>query len=1068
MMRISRVLLTVVLMLLAVLARAETPVVLTQSFAGKVNFTGTQKTMRTRSNQSNACAVTASGTDVNATLSGLPSGATVLSAQLYWAGSGSSQDTTVYMDGVAYTAPAARRYYSTINNGGTLFYYFGGAADVTSAVQAKGNGTYKFHGLTVNNSNAYCDVEGILGGFQLLVVYSHPNETFRVLNLYEGFQDFQYNGLTINLANFRTPANLNGATARLGHITWEGDSTLVANGEDLLFNNVEMVDSYNPAHNQFNSSSNITSDNASYGIDFDAYTVGSPTIQGNQTTATTRYQTGQDMVILAAEVIAVPNVPVSDFAMEITAATSAPVLGQTNSFTLVATNNGPSDEPGTVTVVDTIPNTMSITSASGLGWTCNVAGQTVTCTRPGPVAASTALPAITINVTQTGIFGGTITNTASVSGTNFDNLSGNNAASVNLTMTSMAYAFTDKPCVNNKAFGDAQQTCQLKSWSTISAGDSVTPVYITALSNNVPTALGTSSTNRSVYFGLRCNNPTTNAGVKATWTAASGSLYTLPLCMSKTAAASTGAMSAVTLTFAANQPTANVAFAFRYMDVGNVTFSMYDGSANMLVTSGAFVVRPAWIGFSEIKRSSDGALNPAARQLVVPTGTATYTSLTLAFLRAGADTFEVTVAALATDMTTVTPNFGREDTPDSFVITPPESADDPAYGTVNPKPFWEMVGDINNPTPLPALQGGTWQPIVNGASKGTGFTWNGVGIIKLKARNALGNYLETSPEVPSLPSNVGRFVPARFMTSIAPASNLAPYICTIRVACSTNVTGVVYSGQPFNVNVRALLYQAPGDTSPPTLANGYRGRFAEDVTLGPFTTLGAGSAVAGTFTVNAGTTAIVPSTAFATAADQQGGTATALSKYVIPTPAGTPPPTPTPVEFFVRAQRQWTSINSSTILSTSATRNNASGQSEYTALEAGVKAVKGQIRIVGNTGPERLPMPVRFTTEYYMGADKGWYTSDFDSGTTLAPAADIGYTSCQKQLTCPNPVTPTATTAVTVSQGKGNFTLTAPFKVGTTVATVVNSALNAYLASVPGTLVFGIRKSPVIYIREAY
>lgn len=1055
MMRMPRVLLTIVLMLLAVLARAETPVVLTQSFAGKVNFTGTQKTMRTRSNQSNACAVTASGTDVNATLSGLPSGATVLSAQLYWAGSGSSQDTTVYMDGAAYTAPAARRYYSTINNGGTLFYYFGGAADVTSAVQAKGNGTYKFHGLTVNSSSAYCDVEGILGGFQLLVVYSHPNETFRVLNVYEGFQDFQYNGLTINLANFRTPANLNGATARLGHITWEGDSTLVANGEDLLFNNVEMVDSYNPAHNQFNSSSNITSDNASYGIDFDAYTVGSPTIQGNQTTATTRYQTGQDMVILAAEVIAVPNVPVSDFAMEITAATSAPVLGQTNSFTLVATNNGPSDEPGTVTVVDTIPNTMSITSASGLGWTCNVAGQTVTCTRPGPVAASTALPAITINVTQTGIFGGTITNTASVSGTNFDNLSGNNAASVNLTMTSMAYAFTDKPCVNNKAFGDAQQTCQLKSWSTISAGDSVTPVYITALSNNVPTALGTSSTNRGVYFGLRCNNPTTNAGVKATWTSAAGSLYTLPLCMSKTAAASTGAMSAVTLTFAANQPTANVAFAFRYMDVGNVTFSMYDGSANMLVTSGAFVVRPAWIGFSEIKRSSDGALNPAVYPLVAPTGTETYSSKTRAFLRAGADTFEVTVAALATDKTTVTPNFGREDAPDtdSFIVQSPPTVALDATGAA----FSEMGND-----PLPALQGGTWQTITNGTAKGTGFSWNGVGIIQLKARSAMGNYLGTSPEVPSLPANVGRFVPARFMTSISPAPALPPFVCTARIACSANITGVVYAGQPFNVVVRALLYQPPGDTNPPTVATAYTGRFAEDVSYSLFNALGGGTAVTGTLQPVSGTAGILAGAAF------DRGEAALSARYVFPVAVPAPATPALPVEFFVRAQKQWTSVGTSTVLATSASRTNPSNQQEYVAMEAGVKAVNGRIKIFGNTGPERLPMPVRFTTEYYMGADKGWYTSDFDSGTTLAPAADIGYTSCQKQLTCPTPVTPTATTAVTVSQGKGNFTLNAPLKVGTTVATVVNSALNAYLASVPGTLVFGIRKSPVIYIREAY
>src|SRR5689334_18906976 len=90
--------------------RADTAVALSQSFAGNINFTGTQKTMRTADNNTNPCSVAGVNTDVSAVLTGIPSGATVVSAQLYWAASGSTQTSTVYMDGVAVTASSSRRY----------------------------------------------------------------------------------------------------------------------------------------------------------------------------------------------------------------------------------------------------------------------------------------------------------------------------------------------------------------------------------------------------------------------------------------------------------------------------------------------------------------------------------------------------------------------------------------------------------------------------------------------------------------------------------------------------------------------------------------------------------------------------------------------------------------------------------------------------------------------------------------------------------------------------------------------------------------------------------------------
>jgi hypothetical protein len=185
-------------------ARADTPVSLFQSFRGNVNFVGTEETIRSKDNKK-PCSLVNGG--VSAILQGIPSGAVIKSAQLYWAGSGATPDYKVTFDGVSITAPTARQYVAKASANNTVYTYFGGAADVTTQVSKKGNGTYTFSGLSVDNGNPWCGVQGVVGGFALAVVYSHPGEPFRMLNLYEGFQDFQNTSLKISLGDFncRTP-----------------------------------------------------------------------------------------------------------------------------------------------------------------------------------------------------------------------------------------------------------------------------------------------------------------------------------------------------------------------------------------------------------------------------------------------------------------------------------------------------------------------------------------------------------------------------------------------------------------------------------------------------------------------------------------------------------------------------------------------------------------------------------------------------------------------------------------------------------------------------------------------
>lgn len=67
--------------------------------------------------------------------------------------------------------------------------------------------------------------------------------------------------------------------------------------------------------------------------------------------------------------------------------------GEPIEYVISVVNNGP-DNAGAVTVTDTLPTDVVPTAVSGGGWTCNIAGQTVTCTRAALNNGITAPPII--------------------------------------------------------------------------------------------------------------------------------------------------------------------------------------------------------------------------------------------------------------------------------------------------------------------------------------------------------------------------------------------------------------------------------------------------------------------------------------------------------------------------------------------------------------------------------------------------------------------------------------------------------------------------------------------------
>ena len=106
-----------------------------------------------------------------------------------------------------------------------------------------------------------------------------------------------------------------------------------------------------------------------------------------------------------------------DLTITKTASPSTLVRGGTGSFALAVTNAGSTVTDGTtVAVTDTVPTGLTPTAASGAGWTCSIASQTVTCTRSDVLTAGDGYPDITVDVDVTQVAEASVTNTASVSG----------------------------------------------------------------------------------------------------------------------------------------------------------------------------------------------------------------------------------------------------------------------------------------------------------------------------------------------------------------------------------------------------------------------------------------------------------------------------------------------------------------------------------------------------------------------------------------------------------------------------------------------------------------------------
>lgn len=415
----------------------QTPITRSSRLLGNINFVVTGGSLRTQPDTSNSCTVGATSTQ---NLSGVPAGTTVIAAYLYWGGSATTTggninvDSTVTFRGA--TVNASRTFTAGYNNGGTLLPFFGAVADVTALVT--GNGSYTFGGLTVNTGAPHCSVAAVAGGWGLVVIYQGASEPLRAINIFDGLQYFRGSAVTLTPDGFRVPtSNIDG---RVAVITWEGDpansGTLNGFSESLSYNGTTLDDGLVPAGSsptvqQFDGTVNSQGVLTSYGADVDNYNI-SALLQPGQTSGTTVYSAGGDLVLLTAQIVSVTSERFIDLAITKTAATPFSV-GANAAYTLTVSNqlNAFSDpEINTILVSDTLPNGLSYVSASGTGWTCAAAGQVVSCSHAPPLNPGQSLPPIALAVAVGAAAWPSVTNTATVSSASFDAIVANNTATV--------------------------------------------------------------------------------------------------------------------------------------------------------------------------------------------------------------------------------------------------------------------------------------------------------------------------------------------------------------------------------------------------------------------------------------------------------------------------------------------------------------------------------------------------------------------------------------------------------------------------------------------------------------
>ena len=386
---------------LAFAATGGDNVVLRQTYSGNVDYVANGASFRLDPNGTDACSFPAGPMSSTVSID-IPIGANVLDAYLYFAGSAeglainlATQNLT--LNGVPLNVSAGFNEIDYVELEDVLLDdidFFGARRDVTSIVT--GPGAYTFAGLDVSQTAFRAANQTCLGAWGLVVIYEDTTiAQIRVINLFDGFQFYQNGTFDLQPRNFVvdsvTPAG------KMTHISFEGDETLATAGEQFLFSpdGLTFTPLPNPppasgsgqpnsVDNQYDSTvtgpAPFFNRADEWGLDIDTYSLNG-LLSGGDFEAVTRYNTGQDLVLLMAEVIQIDNKPLADIEVTLNDIGTFQT-GTTNSaqYLISVQNNGDgivgsttAFAEGFMHIYNTLPAGISIDSLSDItapGWDC--------------------------------------------------------------------------------------------------------------------------------------------------------------------------------------------------------------------------------------------------------------------------------------------------------------------------------------------------------------------------------------------------------------------------------------------------------------------------------------------------------------------------------------------------------------------------------------------------------------------------------------------------------------------------------------------------------------------------
>lgn len=372
----------------------------------------------------------------------IPTGSSIKAAYLYWSGSG-NLDNSITLNGRSISADPANSHSLMIDidlsSDINKRPYYSTRADVTSYITANQTqhtvSGLEFARAIGNNSNHYCSSLLAYGGWALVVIYENTSsasyQPLRVINIFDGYQQFWGGELSLTPNNFVIADNpkIKGS-GKHAHITWEGDagnSDEKNNRTETLKFEGSILEQYkNRDGNQFNSySSGIGMGKETSGVDIDVYDI-SQYLNAKQTSVTTTYSTGQDMVFLTAEIISVPNEPVAELSIKQSGPTSF-IRGEENSISFTVTNNGPSTAPANSEFNFAIPQGFNFVSTTNSLWECTAANNNLKCLYKNVInKGSNALLPLIFFLDNNTATDGSINLTGTIKGILFDNILSDN------------------------------------------------------------------------------------------------------------------------------------------------------------------------------------------------------------------------------------------------------------------------------------------------------------------------------------------------------------------------------------------------------------------------------------------------------------------------------------------------------------------------------------------------------------------------------------------------------------------------------------------------------------------